>query len=94
MEIVFSDQHVAVLPHDILRGYCPCALCQGHQGDIRFIEGGDLELKDIEEVGNYALRLVWGDAHGTGLYSYRFLRLLCQCEQCASEDPRAQHYGR
>jgi len=94
MEVIFSDQHVAALPHEILRGYCPCAVCQGHQGDIRFVEGGDLELTDVEEVGNYALRLVWGDGHSTGLYSYRLLRAMCQCAQCAPESPREQEYKR
>lgn len=94
MEIVFSDEHVAALPHDILRGYCPCAVCQGHQGNIRYVDGGDLSLSEIEEVGNYALRLVWGDGHGTGLYSYTFLRKLCQCAECAPPEPHAQTYTR
>jgi DUF971 family protein len=94
MEVVFSDGHVAALPHEILRGYCPCAVCQGHQGDIKFVEGGDQELADLEEVGNYALRLVWGDGHSTGLYSYRLLRALCQCSTCAPVEPHAQHYSR
>jgi DUF971 family protein len=82
MEIDWADGHRSVLPHAILRGFCPCASCQGHQGPIRFQEGGDLELVDLEEVGNYALRLVWGDGHDTGLYSFRYLRELCACPEC------------
>jgi DUF971 family protein len=27
-------------------------------------------------VGNYALALVWGDGHDSGIYSFRFLRRL------------------
>jgi len=94
MDIVFSDEHIASLPHEILRGFCPCAVCQGHQGNIRYVEGGDINLSDIEEVGNYALRMIWGDGHGTGLYSYRYLRKLCQCSECAPADPHAQTYTR
>ena len=83
-EIDWGDGHKGVYPHDVLRGYCPCAGCQGHSGTIKFIlpEGIQLELEDIEVVGNYALRLQWFDGHGTGLYSYKYLRSLCHCPTC------------
>jgi DUF971 family protein len=83
--IEWADGHRGVYPHAILRGYCPCAGCQGHEGTIRFVaaSGHELELDQIEPVGNYALRLVWFDGHGSGLYSYRYLRALCRCETCA-----------
>ena len=82
-EIDWSDGHRGVYPHAVLRGFCPCATCQGHEGPIKYRAGGSLEIGDIEEVGNYALRFVWGDGHGTGLYSFRFLRVLCACDECA-----------
>jgi DUF971 family protein len=83
-EIEWGDGHKGVYPHDILRGYCPCAGCQGHSGTIVFKEasGIQLELDEIEPVGNYALRLQWFDGHGSGLYSYRYLRALCHCDEC------------
>lgn len=43
---------------------------------IQFQEGGNLELRNLEQVGNYALGLSWGDAHDTGIYSFRYLRAL------------------
>jgi DUF971 family protein len=43
---------------------------------IQFQSGGDLELRHLEQVGNYALGLTWGDGHDTGIYSFRFLRAL------------------
>jgi prepilin-type processing-associated H-X9-DG protein len=76
LSITWADGHVSRLPHELLRGYCPCAGCQGHSGEIRFHEGGNLELRNITQVGNYALGLAWGDAHDTGIYSFRFLRSL------------------
>ncbi len=92
MHIAWADGHDGVYPHDILRGYCPCAGCQGHSGTIRFIPGGeleprflpggDLELREIEQVGNYALRFTWGDGHETGIYTFRYLRSLCRCDAC------------
>lgn len=83
-EIDWGDGHKGVYPHTILRGYCPCAGCQGHSGTIRFIEcsGIQLEVEDFEVVGNYAIRIQWFDGHGTGLYSYRYLRAICHCPLC------------
>ncbi len=94
MEVDWDDGHRSTYPHELLRGYCPCAHCQGHEGPIVFVEGGDLELDGIERVGNYALRLVWGDGHQTGIYSHRFLRRLCACSSCAVEDPQNRSFWR
>ncbi|MEM9692356.1 MAG: DUF971 domain-containing protein [Myxococcota bacterium] len=75
-EITWADGAKSVIPNTVLRGYCPCATCQGHGGVIEFVEGGDSRLRDLEMVGNYALKLVWGDGHHTGLYTFRYLREL------------------
>lgn len=87
--IDWGDGHQGVYPHDVLRGYCPCAGCQGHGADIRFIEtkGDQQELEDIEPAGSYALALKWFDGHASGIYSYKYLRSLCRCAQCAPPDP-------
>lgn len=82
MEIHWADGHRSTIPHDILRGYCPCAHCQGHGGTIHFVPGGDVELREIQQVGNYALQFTWGDRHDSGIYSFRYLRSLCQCDEC------------
>lgn len=87
MTITWADGHVSRLPHEALRGYCPCAHCQGHGNSIKFVPGGDLDLREIERVGSYALQLTWGDRHDTGLYTFRFLRTLCQCDACAKTTP-------
>ena len=78
LEITWGDGHVCSYPHRILRGYCPCAGCQGHSGTLSFIPGGNLELREIERVGNYALSFGWGDGHATGIYTFRYLRALCE----------------
>lgn len=95
MEIDFADGHHGIYPHKILRGYCPCAICQGHQGPIRYIEGGNLELTELAEVGDYALRLTWGDGHSTGIYTFVFLRELCACGECrANAEEEAREFSR
>jgi DUF971 family protein len=83
-EIDWADGHKGIYPHEVLRGYCPCAGCQGHAGPISFIkcEGTALEIDDMKPVGNYALQIDWFDGHSTGIYSYTYLRALCQCDAC------------
>jgi DUF971 family protein len=96
LSAVFADGHRGHYPHELLRGYCPCAQCQGHTGPVRFVPGGDLDLVHLEEVGNYGLQLTWGDGHNTGIYAFRFLRALCACGECAPEkgDPQSWELSR
>lgn len=75
-EIDWADGVVGKIPNTLLRGYCPCASCQGHSGEIRFIEGRNTVLDAIEEMGAYALQLTWGDGHASGIYTFRYLRAL------------------
>ena len=81
-EITFADGHTSRVPHEILRGYCPCAHCQGHGGTLKFVPGGNLEIREIQQVGNYALQFTWGDRHDSGIYTFSYLRSLCQCPEC------------
>ena len=86
MEISWSDGHVSPLPHEILRAFCPCARCQGHGGTIIRVAlptlEAALEVREIEGVGQYGLSFAWGDGHDTGIYTFRYLRSLCQCDAC------------
>lgn len=76
-EVSWADGTRGVISNRVLRGYCPCAGCQGHGGSIQFVAGHDSELRHISPVGNYALKLTWGDGHASGLYSFEYLRRLC-----------------
>jgi DUF971 family protein len=37
-----------------------------------------IEIRDISIVGRYALNFRWSDGHETGIYSFRYLRELCE----------------
>jgi DUF971 family protein len=79
MEIAWSDGATTSYRHAILRGFCPCAHCQGHHGPVGWAPGADdadLDLAGVEEVGHYALQLAWADGHATGIYTFAFLREL------------------
>jgi ATP-binding protein involved in chromosome partitioning len=65
-----------------LRGWCPCAGCQGHGGERRFVDSGNPRLQRVEAVGRYAVRFCWADGHETGMYSFEYLRELAEMDEC------------
>lgn len=83
VRISWDDGHAADYDQEYLRGYCPCALCQGHGAQRRFIDAPGARLEDIRSVGNYAVELRWHDGHNTGIYTFEYLRSLCPCADCA-----------
>jgi DUF971 family protein len=76
LRLTWSDGHVAEYSYDVLRGWCPCAGCQGHTGlKIRYQPAAKpVTIESIQPVGNYALSFAFSDGHGTGIYRYDFLR--------------------
>jgi DUF971 family protein len=82
VRITWDDGHSGEYAEAYLRGYCPCALCQGHGAQRRFIETPDARLVEIQPVGNYAIELFWQDGHNTGIYTFDYLRSLCPCSAC------------
>ena len=54
------------IPWWYLRGFCPCAACQGHGGAYEFVTTDESELGDVREVGNYAVNITWAGGHDTG----------------------------
>lgn len=93
VEVTWDDGHVSRYPTQYLRGWCPCAGCQGHFArQYRYVENSGPELDDAQPVGGYGVRFVWSDGHGSGIYAFRELRALCPC--CGGEsiagDPAAR----
>ena len=82
VRVTWDDGHGGDYPQEYLRGYCPCALCQGHGGEVRFIDAPDAKLAEISAVGNYAIQFRWEDGHNTGIYTFDYLRSLCPCPEC------------
>jgi DUF971 family protein len=99
LEIAWSDGSRSVVSHRVLRGFCPCAVCQGHQGPVQWVDATDalapsaLALVDLFEVGSYALGLAWGDGHRTGIYRFAFLKLLAEAASGA-DDVTTLHFER
>ncbi|MBI4201698.1 MAG: DUF971 domain-containing protein [Chloroflexi bacterium] len=85
--IEWQDDHLERLPFDYLRGACPCVTCKGSHREVdisRIIPKPGVFLVEYQNQGRYALRLLWSDAHYTGIYTYTYLRSLCPCAECKS----------
>jgi DUF971 family protein len=88
VKLVFDDGVAGEVPYDTLRGYCPCAGCQGHWAEaIRFhAPARPVEPVNIEPVGNYGVSIHWSDGHATGIYRFDFLRQIA-LEAGADDQP-------
>jgi DUF971 family protein len=78
LEIAFADGGSYRLPYEFLRVYSPSAEVQGHGPGQEVLQVGkrNVEIRSIEPVGSYALQPTFSDGHGTGIYSWAYLRHL------------------
>ena len=83
--VEWGDGLRSVYPISYLRTMCPCALCKqvreeqkGAKRSLLPILPGNfsdpLKATGAEMVGGYALRIDWSDGHGSGIYSFQYLR--------------------
>ena len=88
LTITWRDGHTCTYPIALLRTQCPCALCKTvREGEatkkktsLSILPGNfsqKLSATGAELVGNYALRIDWSDDHGSGIYSFQYLREIC-----------------
>jgi DUF971 family protein len=75
LEISFDDGSHFSLPVELLRVYSPSAEVQGHGPGQRVLQLGkeEVNIEQIEPVGNYAVCLHFDDEHNTGIYSWEYL---------------------
>lgn len=75
LEISFADGQNFTLSCEFLRVYSPSAEVRGHSPEQAVLQLGkeQANIKDIEAVGNYAVKLVFDDGHDTGLYTWDYL---------------------
>ena len=80
IQLVWQDGVQTSLSARTLRQNCPCAACVDewtHQRtlDARAVPEG-ITLKQVGQVGNYALSLHFSDQHTTGIFNWPHLRSL------------------
>lgn len=78
LEVSFSDGTSHALPFEYLRVCSPSAEVQGHgPGEGVLVVGKErVDIRAVEPVGQYAVRLVFDDGHDTGLYTWKYLHEL------------------
>jgi DUF971 family protein len=82
LRITWADDHVSHYSAAGLRRACPCAQCVNEWTGQRVLKpetiSQELTIADMNIVGRYALNFRWSDGHETGIYSFRYLRELCE----------------
>ncbi len=75
LEVTFENGERFVMPAEYLRVFSPSAEVRGHGPGQEVLLSGKAEVNimEIEPVGNYAVTLHFTDGHATGIYSWETL---------------------
>ena len=96
LEIDWVDGHKSAWSFAWLREACPCATCveeraqEGRKpGQPKPRSAAILPMyapppkpASAHAVGRYAIQFNWLDGHSGGIYSWDYLRRVCQCREC------------
>ena len=96
VEIDWKDGHKSAWTFRWLRDACPCATCH-EEREAAGRKPGEAKPKaqtllamyeepprpvEVTPAGKYALKFKWNDGHEAGIYSWEYLRRVCDCESC------------
>src|SRR6202451_2412889 len=101
VEIDWKDGHHSAWNFAWLRNACPCATCHEERDKsgrpvgvakpkaptLLVMYEPPVRPVEVTPVGKYALKFKWTDGHESGIYSWEYLRRVCQCEMCAKHQP-------
>ena len=78
LEIAFEDGATFRIPFELMRVYSPSAEVQGHGPGQEVLQTGkrQVDVVELEPVGNYAVKPVFSDGHDSGIYSWDYLYFL------------------
>ena len=83
LAIQWNDRTESYLDLQFLRRACPCAACGGEPDVLGNMMRPNVtyspesfELAGFDLIGGYAVQPRWRDGHGTGIYSFQYLRRL------------------
>ena len=79
--IKWNDESESLISLEKLRKLCPCATCLTEREKqsktyIPLMMDNQLKVAGINEVGSYAISIMWKDGHNTGIYEYPYLKKL------------------
>jgi DUF971 family protein len=75
LEVSFADGANFKLPFEFLRVYSPSAEVRGHGPGQETLQTGkrNVDITDLQAVGNYAVQPTFSDGHDSGIYSWDLL---------------------
>ena len=75
LKISFDNGEQFQIEAELMRVNSPSAEVQGHSPDQRVIQAGKRDVKILQMIptGNYAVRIVFGDGHDTGIFTWAYL---------------------
>ena len=75
LELSYSDGSQLEFSSEFLRVHSPSAEVRGHGNGQEVLQAGkrNVKLKNLEPVGNYAVKLEFDDGHSTGIFSWDYL---------------------
>ena len=78
LEVAFADGAHFRIPFELMRIYSPSAEVQGHGPGQEVLQTGkrEVELVDVQPVGNYAVQPTFSDGHDSGIFSWDYLYFL------------------
>jgi ATP-binding protein involved in chromosome partitioning len=89
LQIRWPDGHESIYTPYHLRVNCHCAACIDEDTGLKTLDPAhvplDINITDIKPVGRYAIAILFSDGHNTGIYTFKRLRALCECEECTKE---------
>lgn len=84
LAVKWQDGRESFIPLETLRRACPCAGCMGetdvmghlHKGPETPLTPRSFQITRIAQVGGYGIQPMWGDGHGSGIFSFEYLARL------------------
>lgn len=75
LEVGFSDGATFRIPFELMRIYSPSAEVQGHGPGQEVLQTGkrEVQIVDLQPVGNYAVQPTFSDGHDSGIFSWDLL---------------------
>lgn len=87
INVLWPDGHRGKHTPYMLRLNCECAQCKDEDTGKKLIDAKriplDIKITGVNPVGRYGLSIAFSDGHNTGIYAFKKLRKICECEACA-----------
>ena len=91
--IQWPDGHQSRFTPHPLRVNCTCAACVDEDTGRRTLDARSVPLNigivSVGRVGRYGLAVEFSDGHNTGIYTFKHLKEICECEDCLKRKNQA-----